>query len=229
VLSSIYEFLGNWGYHHPIHPTEVHMPIGLVVGAVIFAILARLFRRERLASAASSCILLAFVWTFPTILFGFMDWQQFYGGAWMFPIKAKIALAPFLALFLFVAVLLGRKYGAASLKVISSYLLCFICVVALGYFGGEMVYIWNKTPSSEEFKKGEMAFITNCRPCHPQGGNVIDPSKPVHRSRELKTFELFDALVREPKGEMPCFSPSEIPEAEMKELYDYIVNVLDRK
>jgi uncharacterized membrane protein len=34
MFNSVYEFLGKIGYHHPIHPTEVHMPIGMVVGAL---------------------------------------------------------------------------------------------------------------------------------------------------------------------------------------------------
>ena len=45
MLDAIYHFLNELGYHHPIHPTEVHMPIGLVVGALVFALVAGLFRR----------------------------------------------------------------------------------------------------------------------------------------------------------------------------------------
>ena len=37
MFNFVYEFLARLGYTHPIHPTEVHMPIGLLVGALIFA------------------------------------------------------------------------------------------------------------------------------------------------------------------------------------------------
>ena len=38
MINFVYQLLARIGYTHPIHPTEVHMPIGLVVGAFIFAI-----------------------------------------------------------------------------------------------------------------------------------------------------------------------------------------------
>jgi uncharacterized membrane protein len=106
MFNSVYEFLNSLGYPHPIHPTEVHMPIGLVVGGLIFSVTAILFRRERLAMTPRHCILLAFIWVFPTMLLGYMDWQHFYGGAWLYPIKVKLTVAPLLTLVLFLAILL---------------------------------------------------------------------------------------------------------------------------
>ncbi len=35
-VQSFYELLGRLGYPHPIHPTQVHMVIGLLTGAMIF-------------------------------------------------------------------------------------------------------------------------------------------------------------------------------------------------
>ena len=73
MFNFVYKFLAGLGYTHPIHPTEVHMPIGLVVGAFIFAWIALLFRRPRLTQTARYCVTLAFIWVFPTMLFGIMD------------------------------------------------------------------------------------------------------------------------------------------------------------
>jgi uncharacterized membrane protein len=70
MFDSVYQFLSKIGYNHPIHPPEVHMPIGLVVGALVFALTALLFRRPMLAQTARYCTILAFIGTFPAILFG---------------------------------------------------------------------------------------------------------------------------------------------------------------
>lgn len=228
MLDAIYHFLNEIGYHHPIHPTEVHMPIGLVVGALVFALVAGLFRRERLRLTPRHCIILAFIWIFPTMLFGIMDWQHFYGGALLLPIKVKLTVAPILAVLLFAAILLGRKYGATSGKVLPVYFLCFFCVVTLGYFGGELIYGGKAVPSPEAFQAGENIFSTDCSACHPHGGNVIDPARPVLNSPKLEDLNTFLAWIRHPKAPMPPFPDSKISDAQGKELYSYIMNVLER-
>lgn len=227
MIDSVYEFLNNLGYPHPIHPTEVHMPIGLVVGALIFSVIATLFRRERLVLTPRHCILLALVWVFPTMLFGYMDWHHFYGGALLHPIKVKLAVAPILTLLLFAAFFLGRRYGAKSTKVIPLYFLCFCCVVVLGYFGGQLVYGGKAAQSPAEFKVGEKIFISNCSACHPKGGNVLVPGKPLLRSPELQDLNTFVRYVRHPKAPMPPFPVGRISDSELKSLYEYIVHVLN--
>ena len=227
MLNSIYQLLARIGYTHPIHPTEVHMPIGLVVGALIFALTAALFRREKLVITPRHCIILAFIWIFPTILFGVMDWQYFYGGAWLFPIKVKMVTALVLAVLLLAAILLARKYGSTSKKVIPVYFLCFCCVVTLGYFGGQLVYGGKTRPSPEQFKAGEHIYAINCSTCHPHGGNVINARRPVIHSSKLQTLDDFVAWIRSPEPPMPPFPASKISDQEAKELYEYTINVLE--
>ena len=111
MFDFVYEFLARLGYTHPIHPTEVHMPIGLVVGALVFAYVAAIFKRRKLEPAARYCIILAFIWIFPTMLFGYMDWQHFYSGAWLFPIKVKLTLATILPTLLLIAIFHGHEGG----------------------------------------------------------------------------------------------------------------------
>jgi uncharacterized membrane protein len=228
VLDSFYHFLGGLGYHHPIHPTGVHVTIGLVIGALVFAVVALVFRRERLRLTPRHCIILAFIWIFPTMLFGIMDWQHFYGGSLLLPIKVKLTVAPILLVLLFAAILLGRKYGATSGKVLPVYFLCFFCVVALGYFGGQLIYGGKAVPSPEAYKAGEKIFATNCSSCHPHGGNVIDPARPVLKSPKLEDLNGFLAWIRHPTAPMPPFPDSKIPDAQAKELYDYIMHVLEQ-
>ena len=229
MFDIVYRSLAAIGYTHPIHPTEVHMPIGLVVGALVFAVTATVFRRERLAMTPRHCVILAFLWVFPTMLFGFMDWQHFYGGAWLFPIKVKLTVAPTLALVLLVSILLARKHGATSFRVLVCYGICFCLVVILGYFGGQLVY-GQKRPasaSSREYEAGEKIYATKCSACHPNGGNVIGPTRPVRGSPKLEDLNTFVGWVRHPMAPMPAFSASTLSEEECKELLAYIRNVLE--
>ena len=228
MLNSIYQFLEKIGYPHPIHPTEVHMPIGLVVGALVFALLAVIFRRERLPWTTRHCIVLAFIWIFPTMLFGIMDWQHFYGGALLLPIKVKLTVSPILAVLLFATILLARKYGVTSKIVLPIYFLCFCCVVVLGYFGGQLVYGGKTTKGPEAFKLGEKVFAGDCSVCHPHGGNAINPRKPILHSPKIKGLDTFLAWVRHPTAPMPPFKASKISDADVGELYAYIMNVLER-
>jgi uncharacterized membrane protein len=232
MFNSVYEFLAKLGYTHPIHPTEVHMPIGLVMGALIFAYVAVIFNRRQLEQTVRYCIILAFIWVFPTMLFGYMDWQHFYLGAWLFPIKVKLTLAFTLAVLLLVAIFIGRKKGAGSKAALTVYTLCFMVVVVLGYYGGELTYGIKTTPMPAEFSTGEKIFKVNCSACHPKGGNAIMPNLRIVGSSKLSSFDTFLAFVRNPtlpngkSGPMPAIIPSKLSDKQLNELYDYIINEL---
>ena len=226
-INAFYQFMSGLGYSHPIHPALVHMPIGLVVGAFVFSWLAVLFNKERLARSASHCIVLAFLFWFPVVLFGFMDWQHFWGGAWLTLIKYKMGLAGILFIFLVIALVFILKEGVGSKGALTAYTLCFLTVVLLGYFGGQLVYGGKTQTSPKDYKAGEKIFLAECSGCHPHGGNVIKPSMPIRNSPKLKDLETFIAWIRHPKPPMPPFPDSEISQSQAKELYEYIVNVLD--
>jgi uncharacterized membrane protein len=234
MFGFVYRFLDKIGYSHPIHPTVVHTAIGLVVGTLIFALVAVLLHRDRLRFTPRQCLALAFIWIFPTMLLGLMDWQHFYGGELLFPIKVKLVTAPLLAILMVGAILLGRKYGAQSKATISVYFLCFCTVVVLGYFGGQLVYGSGSSPSLQQYKAGQKIFVANCSPCHPHGGNVIKPSLPLKGSPKLVNLETFLGFIRNPrmldgsKGAMPAFSQTNVPAEEAKALYEYITHVLER-
>jgi uncharacterized membrane protein len=233
MLDSVYEFLARWGYPHPIHPTEVHMPIGLVAGAFIFAWVARLFRRPRLARTAYDCVVLAFIWLFPTVLFGVMDWLHYYAGAMPFPIKMKLILTPVLLVLMAAAAFLGRGTGAESSAALISYSLCFVVVVVLGYFGGELVYSTEEPSLSDEIQAGARVFSAHCDSCHPKGGNIMNPDLPLRGSPQLADADTFIAFIRSPKlpdgsvGSMPAFPPDRISDREALELYRYIVQAIE--
>ena len=227
MLDFVYELLARIGYTHPIHPTEVHMPIGLVVSAFVFAVVGFLFRRKKLVLTPRHCVILAFIWIFPTMILGIMDWQHFYEGAWILPIKVKLTIAPILATLLGLSIFLGRMYGATSLKVLPVYFLCLCGVTALGYFGGQLTYAGRTIRGPEKYKAGEQIFAASCTTCHPSGGNTIDPGKPILHSPLLQSQDVFNMWLRHPAQPMPAFPSSKISDDEAKDLYQYILNVLE--
>ena len=208
------------------------MPIGLVVGAFVFAWIALIFHRTKLATTARYCAILAAIWVFPTMLFGIMDWYHYYAGAMLFPIKMKLIFAPSLTILLWIAVILGYKKGAESRTVLAIYCLCFVTVIILGYFGGQMVY-GVKTPAPpENLKAGAKVFSVNCKGCHPHGGNILKPNLPLRNAPQLADFNSFQAFIGDPrlpdgsKGPMPAFPSKKISDQQARELYEYIDKVI---
>lgn len=226
MINAFYDLMDWIGYHHPVHPTEVHMPIGLIVGAFIFALVALIFRRQRLALTPRYCVILAFIWVFPTMILGIMDWQHFYSGAWIEPIKVKLVLTPALVILLGLSIFLERKYGAASMKVLPVYFLCFCFVAGLGYFGGQLTFAGRTVQGPKAFQAGQQIYAVSCTACHPSGGNVLEPSKPVLHSPLLANQQIFQFWLNHPASPMPAFPESSISAAQAQALFAYITNVL---
>lgn len=229
-INAFYNALGSIGYTHPVHPTMVHMPIGLVTGALILAFAALWTRGATVALAARYCLIVAFIFYFPTVTLGLMDWQHFLHGAWLFPIEMKMILAGLLLIFLSITLFLNYRLGAGSKALLPFYVLCFCCVVGLGYFGGQLVYGGKSQsqPAAKGYKAGEQVFSANCSGCHPHGGNVIKPNMPLKNSNKLTDYKTFLNWIRNPKSPMPPFSANSISEQKAHELYQYIVHVIDQ-
>jgi uncharacterized membrane protein len=169
MIESIYQTLTKFSYTHPLHPTLTHLPIGMVMGAFCFVLVALIFRRTKLAQTARHCSVLALIAALPTAFLGILDWQHFYGGSLLFPIKMKLVLAGILIVFLILAVIFGFFGETFSKFVISLYVLCLFSVIGLGYFGGELVY-GTKAPAvgvaEGPAAEGAMVFKQNCSACH---------------------------------------------------------------
>jgi uncharacterized membrane protein len=229
----LYRFLKSIGYAHPLHPTLVHMPIGLVVGALVFAFAASFFQRPRLERAAYYCLVLAFLFLFPTVLLGYMDWQHFFAGGWIFYIKLKLALAAVLLVIMAVGLVLGRRAGVATKSLMTVYALGFVTVTGLGYCGGQLVYAGRTPAAPKAYQAGAQVYDTRCASCHPQGGNIIKPNLPVMGAPQLKSGEKFIAWIRDPKrpdgspGIMPPFPPAKISDRQADQLRDYVIHVLE--
>jgi uncharacterized membrane protein/cytochrome c5 len=231
AVSAFYDFLDKIGYMHPIHPAMVHMPIGLVVGAVAFIVMSAFTRFHRFRVSAHQVLVLALIFWFPTVLFGIMDWQRYLGGAWLFAIKIKMVLALALLALLVAGIILG--YRQASMHILMPiYGLCFAVVVVLGYYGGQLVYAGLAPGGPAIYSAGQKVFDNNCTGCHAHGGNVIDPNLPLALAPQLKRYEDFEEFLRDPRmpdgtiGAMPPFPASKISEQDARALYEYIVHVI---
>lgn len=181
-MESFYQVLFSLGYTHPVHPTLVYLPIGGVMAAFIFGVVGALFNRPTLMTSARHCIILALIAVFPAIILGYMDWQYFRGGNWMFPIVMKMILAGMLIILLTVTIVRQWKFRENRKVILVLYTLCFFNVVAIGYFGGELVFGGfdrqkeaarpageKKEPSAEEvvtYNDVSAIFNQNCIMCH---------------------------------------------------------------
>ena len=232
MFEFIYQTLTNFGYNHPIHPTLTHVPIGMVMGAFIFVLIAVITRKKNLAQTARHCSVLALIAAVPTALLGLMDWQHFYGGSLLFPIKMKLILAGVLIVFLALAVIFGFLGETFSKLVISLYMLCLFSVIGLGYFGGELVYGTKKTaaevaegPAAE----GAMVFQQNCAACHltDSMATKIGPGlKDIFKADKFPVSGLavsednFRKQLQKPLGKMPPFG--HLPPAQVESLIAYL-------
>jgi uncharacterized membrane protein len=234
-MEFLYQFLQQHGFGHPLHPPLTHMPIGLIGGACIFLLFAILFKRENFVSTARHCIVLALIFMFPATFLGFTDWQHFYSGAWLFPIKMKIIITAVLFVLLAALVIMEIKNIGGLMSRSFAYFLCLLSVIGLGYLGGSLVFPEKSLALSDELKAGEKLYTTHCGGCHPGGGNVINKALPVIGAPQLKSLGVFTKYNRDPlrpdgsKGVMPAFPKEKLSDEEMKLIYQYVTKGLTAK
>jgi mono/diheme cytochrome c family protein len=231
MIERVYQFLDVVGYPHPLHPALTHMPIGLVFGALLLGLTALIFRFELVARAARYSIVIAFIFLFPTVLLGYMDWQHYMSGGWLQPIKIKLILGAALFVLLFLALIVDSGAGSASKGIIAIYGLCFLATIGLGFFGGQLVFAGKVPEAPPEFRAGQMVFKGNCSGCHPYGGNIADPEAPLLGSDDLEKLDTFLRFIRDPRtdsgkrGVMPPIQLSRVSDEQAKQLRLYAAKV----
>lgn len=76
-------------------------------------------------------------------------------------------------------------------------------------------------------KSGEALFKQHCSPCHPDGGNNVNPQKTLHKKdREangVKTASDIVGKMRNPGPGMTTFDKNTIPDKDAKEIAKYIL------
>jgi len=232
MFEFIYQALVKIGYTHPIHPAITHVPVGLTIGGFVFDIAARFLKRPVLTQTARHCMVLALISILPTMFLGYLDWQHFYGGAWLFPIKMKLLLAGMLLIFLSTVVILGLKLERNSKFIILIYTFCLVMVLGLGYFGGELVY-GSKTVESNIAEgpvvEGARIFNESCSVCHYANKTETKIGPGLQGFFNLKSMPssglpVSDANIRKqlktPSQNMPSFS--DLPEEDIEALIAYL-------
>lgn len=140
MIDFIYETLGSIGFHHPLHPAITHLPMGMVMGGFLFALIALVLNKEALALSAHYCYTVALVFVLPTMLLGYMDWQHKFGGEWGPIILTKIILAFLLLLLLLAAFFIGKNRQASLKSKLAVYAVCLVVAIGLGFMGGQLQY-----------------------------------------------------------------------------------------
>ena len=228
MIDHFYDLLTGMGYVHPLHPPFTHGPIGAVIAAFCLGFGALIRRRRNLLQSAYDAMVIAWLLFFPTVLAGYLDWQHYYSGALIFPIKMKIALAVLLLILLSVTLIMGRIYEKRSWPMMVLFTLSFFNVLGLGYFGGQLVYEGRIPSVTEKFQSGRKIFINRCSGCHANGGNILYPNLPLRSAPQLESYEMFLAFIRAPRlpdgteGPMPAFDQRRISDQETRQLYEYI-------
>ena len=244
MIEAMYRLLKNLGYDHPIHSPLTHMPIGLIAGALVFFIVALIFKRKQLVLSARHASILALVFAIPTILFGVFDWMHFYHGALVPAIKFKIFLAAAVLILLGLGVILGSEVKLHSLAMTLIYALTFVAAVGLGFFGGNLVYGQasaadigpqigvSAAPAAStgggNGAEGKAIFASNCQACHPGGGNSIVASLPIKGSKKLASLQSFSGFLRAPTmpdgkpGDMPPYGKDTLEDEQVGKLFSFL-------
>lgn len=68
---------------------------------------------------------------------------------------------------------------------------------------------------------GEQLFKNNCASCHVDGGNIVDPKKPVKGSEKLASKATFKELLGKATGVMPAFPQIVNDDPSLSALYSY--------
>jgi uncharacterized membrane protein len=138
MIELIYKTLESIGFNHPLHPVTTHIPMGMVIGAFLFALAS--FKWEEMAKTAHHCSILALVFLPITVVFGIMDWQHRLAGTVSTFITAKLILAGSIALLLALTIYLYRKGNLGTRALMVFYTLCLLNGIGLGFIGGSLVY-----------------------------------------------------------------------------------------
>jgi uncharacterized membrane protein len=239
VIDFLYSIFSAIGFTEPLHPPITHMPIGLTVGALLFFLVAIIFKKNKFILTARHASILAFIFIFPTIILGIFDWIHFYHAAFITPIIIKMILAGVLIIVLGTGIMLGSEIKLYSWIMTVLYAIAFIAVLGLGYFGSGLIYgrglEKQTTGITKEVKAGSTVFSSNCMACHAGGGNSVDPDYPLKTSQKLVNKTVFIEFIRNPilqdgsKGIMPSFSEQEIDKKEAESLYSYIEEMVSQQ
>ena len=139
MIENLYDILAKFGFSHPLHPMLTHVPMGMIIGMVVFSLLGLIWQDKFFNRTAYHCSILALLSVIPVIIAGMLDWVQFMEGEWLTFIIIKMVLGALLTILLAVSVVLKSKEGSPKL-IFLFYFLCLACAGGLGYSGGSLIF-----------------------------------------------------------------------------------------
>jgi cytochrome c6 len=81
-------------------------------------------------------------------------------------------------------------------------------------------------------KKGDALFKEHCALCHPDGGNIVNPKKTLHRkdldASNIKSKDDIVKIMRKPGPGMTTFDPKIISDKDAKEIAEYILKTFHK-
>lgn len=81
--------------------------------------------------------------------------------------------------------------------------------------------------TAETTNEGAALFQQHCAVCHPDGGNIINPEKPLHRDalKENGVTSTADivAIMRNPGPGMTTFGPDTVSDAQAEKIAEHIL------
>ncbi len=81
-------------------------------------------------------------------------------------------------------------------------------------------------------KSGEALFKANCAVCHPEGSNIVNPAKTLHKkdreANNVKTVNDIIQRMRKPGPGMTQFDQKTIPDKEAREIAEYVLKTFNK-
>jgi uncharacterized membrane protein len=139
MVESLYTTLEKIGFTHPLHPVLTHAPMGMIIGMMLFGLLALFWKDKHFSLVAYYCSVVALISIFPTAFLGTLDWLHLLEGELLTLIVVKMTLTVILTILLIISIVLRNK-GATPQILVLFYLLCMACAGGLGFSGGELVF-----------------------------------------------------------------------------------------
>ena len=102
-------------------------------------------------------------------------------------------------------------------------------VLALGA-AVSIIVIAASTGMADPPQTGESLFKQHCAVCHPDGGNIVNPKKTLHKqdreANNVKTEADILKIMRNPGPGMIKFDEKTIPNKQAKEIAEYVLKSL---
>lgn len=105
-------------------------------------------------------------------------------------------------------------------------LVMFIANVA--FFMGYSSFFKPVNASMADLEIGEKLFKKNCSGCHLNGQNLIETTKPIIGSKEIKTKAVFKAFIENPPKPMPKFRNITDNPEQLDALYRYVISLKEK-